>query len=140
MPKLRHFFLAAIALVPLIGTWGCGMFQQDLQSVSDFSAAYKQFDQRVSDFSARATDADEHAADKALADLAQRASMRLSSLMKNDGSMMRVAREVSDDSAKELAALKEYRTVNKQVEDARSARRAAYAHFERLVEAPPNSE
>jgi len=140
MPKLRYFLLAAIALVGLIGTVGCGMYHQDLQSLADFSAAYQQFDQRVSDFSGQATDANEQAADKALADLALRASMRVSSLMKNDGSIMRVASEISDDSEKELGALKASRTVNKQVEDARTARRAAYAHFQRLLEAPPNSE
>jgi len=65
---------------------------------------------------------------------------------------MRVARELSDAATRELTMLKEYKRaaleqngdsaalLNKQFEDARSARKAAYAHFEQLLAAPPNSE
>src|SRR5262249_505317 len=100
MPRCR-FFLAAIASIGLIGTLACQAFDRDMQSLREFAAAYEQFDQRVSDFSGRATEANEHAADKALADLTVRASMQLSSLMKNDGSMMRVASEVSNAATME---------------------------------------
>lgn len=151
MPRLRSLLLAAIASTGLIGTWACQAFDHDMQSLREFTAAYEQFDQRVSDLSERVTEANEHAAEQALASLALRASMQLSSLLKNDGSVMRVAREVSDAATMEFAKLKEFKrfTVERPgdsaallntFQDARSARKAAYAHFERLLAAPPNSE
>jgi hypothetical protein len=151
MPRLQFLLLATIASVVLLGTVACQMFDHDMQALRAFAAAYEQFDQRVSDVSGRFTEANQHAADQALADLTFRASMQLSSLMKNDGSMMRVARQVSDAATMELATLKasqrfaaehqgDSAALLKQFEATRRARRSAYAHFERLLAAPPNSQ
>ena len=151
-PKPRFLLLAAIASIGLIGSFAYRMFRHDIRSLTEFAASYEQFDKRMSDFSDHATEADDEAADQALGDLAVRASMRLSSLIKNDGAMMRVARELSSAATKELTTLREYKRaalernddsaalLNRQFEDARSARKAAYAHFERLLTAPRNSE
>ena len=150
--KTRFLLLAAIASISLIGTFAYRMFRHDIRSLTEFATSYEQFDKRMSDFSDHPSEADDEAADKALGDLAVQASMRLSSLIKNDGAMMRVARELSDAATRELTMLKEYKRaaleqngdsaalLNKQFEDARSARKAAYAHFEQLLAAPPNSE
>ena len=108
-PKPRFLLLAAIASIGLIGSFAYRMFRHDIRSLTEFAASYEQFDKRMSDFSDHATEADDEAADQALGDLAVRASMRLSSLIKNDGAMMRVARELSDAATKELTTAKEYK-------------------------------
>jgi len=134
-----RLFLPVAASIILMSSAACDMLlHRDVQLLNAFQTAYEQFDQRVSALSAGATETNEHDADNALANLAARASMQVSSLMKNDGSMMRAAREVSADATIELAALKDH--TRGKFEEAQKARKAAYAHFERLLSAPPNAE
>jgi hypothetical protein len=135
----RRVFLSAAVSIGLMSTAACDMLlHRDLDLLNAFKAAYEQFDRQASAFSVAATEANERAAERALADLSTRASMQVSSLMKNDGSMMRAAREVSADATMELAALRDHH--KGKFEEARRARTDAYAHFERLLSAPPNSE
>src|SRR5689334_20439037 len=108
MPTLRLVLLAALASISLFGMLACGSIDQDMQSLIRFKIAYEQFDQRASDFSGRATESNEHAADKALAELTTRASIHLSSFIKNDGAMLRVVHQVSDAATVELVTLKKY--------------------------------
>ena len=102
-----------------------------MQALSDFAASYERFDQTISE--------------ETLNDLQVKSAMKISSLTKNDGAMMKVARQVSD-RASEVSQIKESQERQTGVElGARLTalqrdRKAAYAHFKRLLAAPPNSD
>ena len=75
--------------------------------------------------------------------------MKISSLTKNDGAMMKVARQVSDLATSEVSLMKESQLandreagveLNARLKALQLERKAAYAHFQRLLAAPPNSD
>ena len=110
------------------------MGRHDAHALADFTASYDAFDRRTSD--------------DAFNDLRVKSAMQISSLQTNDGAMMRVAREVSAIAAEEVAAVRAYRaatpdvapTLASRLSDIRQQRHAAFAHFQRLRTAPPNSD
>lgn len=122
----------------------------DARATQDFTAAYKQYDQAVTSLSGSLFAANfgetgtsnniERQADEALADLTRKASVRISSLTKNDGEMMKSSLEIADLAAKEIAALKEYRSAladgsadsgrfGTEFTDLQNQRKAAYHHY-----------
>jgi hypothetical protein len=107
------------------------MAQHDSNALGEFAASYEHFERAI------ATPAGDRASDDALADLQQKASMRISSLRANDGSMMRAARDISKLAAQELAALKRSETA--QFVTIQQERRRTYERFQRLETAPPNT-
>ena len=128
-------------------------YENDVRALTDFPAAYEAFDQAISDFSAAvftynpggapAADGLEKKADAARVDLNTKASVRISSLIKNDAELMQVMHEISDFSGKELDTLKAYKraaadrnadlgALAKTLADLTSQRQTAYARFREL--------
>ena len=122
----------------------------DSRSITDFSAAYQRYDSAISDeansvlASPATSSIKEQKADGALTDLKIKASVRISSLTKNDGEIMKVMAEIADLSTKELDALKAYReaaadqsgdmaTFANQFRDLTGQRQSAYARFLELA-------
>jgi hypothetical protein len=119
------------------------MYNDDIRAIKDFVAAYERFDQVVSDLSVGAGDDPEGNAGSAAADLASKASLRLSSLIKNDAGLMDQALEVADLARREIESLRAYRlgikNENADVDELAEASRAltdrrkeAYARFQEL--------
>ncbi len=119
-------------------------YHSDTKALAGFSASYKIFDQAISDFSIRHTDDLESKAGDALDELRARASLQLSSLIKNDAELMDLALEVANLSGKELESLR----VHKRSSQSQNAdldrlaseyaaltleRKAAYARFQNLA-------
>ena len=155
----RHKILFIVAVLALLAAAGVFLFiyhfhTSDVTALTDFSAAYHNFDQAVSDFStlvqapdsagAPAADSLEQKADAALAELKTKASVRISSLVEHDAEIMNLTAEISDLSAKELATLKEYRRTAAdknaasadtlaQAADFKYQRQTDYARFRQLL-------
>jgi hypothetical protein len=130
------------------------LYHRDVQALKDFSVAYNKFEKVISDFSrplfapnlegARAADELERKAEEALTELKTKASARISSLIKNDGDLMDITREIADFSEKELEALKAYQRgaadknadldrFAKELGDLTCERQTAYARFRELA-------
>lgn len=122
--------------------------RHDAVALSDFLTAYAKYDQAAADFSrlsqAPAENGLERSADQALAVLNARASVRISSLTRNDADLMTTMLEIGSLSTKELAALKEYKTaladgssdvgqVANVYADLTNKRQAAYTQFRELA-------
>jgi hypothetical protein len=132
---LTKVLLGAALIVILGAAFVYRMGRHDVRALADFAASYQQFDKTMSD--------------QALNDLRVKSEMRISSLTKNDGSMMKVAREASDLAATEFSLMKRSQVVrndreaadelNARLNAVQRERKAAYAHFQRLLAAPPNS-
>ena len=127
--------LGAAAVLVLGAAFVYRMGRHDVRALSDFAASYEQFDKAVSE--------------QTLNDLRVKSAMKISSLTKNDGSMMKVAREVSELAASEVSLMKASRLendreaaveLNARLTALQLERKAAYAHFRRLLTAPPNSD
>jgi hypothetical protein len=88
-------------------------YQRGIRAVVAFSASYDRFDKAISGLSSSMTDDSESQARSALAELRAKAAFRVSSLIKNDGELMNLAREVADLSARELASLGAYRKASR---------------------------
>jgi hypothetical protein len=107
-PLNKYKALLIIALILLAGIFFFfyRLYQNDVKALTNFLAAYQKFDQAVSNYStavfasnqdgASAADALEQKTDEALAELNTRASVRISSLIKNDGELMRAALEIEE--------------------------------------------
>jgi hypothetical protein len=124
------------------------MYQDDIKAIKGFMASYADFDKAISDLSMTGTDDSMSKAGNAAADLNAKASLRLSSLIKNDGELMIEARQIADLSRSELEGLKardaglkdrdpnpdmaKGREPDKGIEILREKRRAAYARFREL--------
>jgi hypothetical protein len=130
------------------------LYHRDIQALKDFSAAYEKYDKAIYDFSkspfalhleaAAATDDSERRADGAHAELARRASVRISSLIKNDAEFMSLILELARLSGNELEALKTYRRaaakknadmdrLGREFEELRQERQTAYGRFRELA-------
>ncbi len=119
------------------------MYRDDIGALRSFMASYERFDKAVSDLSVGGADDPEGTAGSAAADLASKASLRLSSLIKNDASLMSQAVEVADLARREIESLRAYRlgikNENADVDELAEASRAltdrrkeAYARFQEL--------
>jgi len=119
------------------------MYRDDIGALRSFMASYERFDKAVSDLSVGGADDPESNAGSAAADLASKASLRLSSLIKNDASLMSQAVEVADLARREIESLRAYRlgikNENADVDELAEASRAltdrrkeAYARFQEL--------
>jgi hypothetical protein len=119
-------------------------YHSDMKALAGFSASYKKFNQTISDFSIWKTDELENKAGDALTELNTKASLRLSSLIKNDAELMDLALEVANLSGKEMENLR----VHKRASQSQNAdldrlageygtltlkRKAAYARFQQLA-------
>jgi len=127
--------LGAAAVLVLGAAFVYRMGRHDVRALSDFAASYEQFDKAVSE--------------QTLNDLRVKSAMKISSLTKNDGSMMKMAREVSELAASEVSLMKASRLekdseaafeLNARLTALQLERKAAYARFQRLLAAPPNSD
>ena len=143
----QYQWLLIVALVVLAGVFFFlnRLYRNDVQALTDFSAAYQKFDKTIADFSVSSTDDLDSKTDEALVELTEKATVRLSSLIKNDAELMNQAREVADLSGRELASLKIYKGASrsknadsdglaKEYGDLTSKRKAAYARFRQLGE------
>ena len=119
------------------------MYQDDIKAIKGFMASYEGFDKAISDLSLSGADDSENRAGNAAAGLGAKASLRLSSLIKNDAKLMDQAHEVADLARKEIESLRAYKSaiqhenadVNELAEASRilaGKRRAAYARFQEL--------
>src|SRR5665647_1297675 len=84
------------------------MYQDDIKALKGFMASYEQFDKAISELSQSAAADFESRAGDAVAGLSAEASLRLSSLIKNDAKLMDQAREVADLAQKELESFRAY--------------------------------
>ncbi len=132
MRKTLTLCAASILILGAAGVYSMG--RHDVLALSDFAASYEHFDKTRSE--------------ETLSDLQVRSAMKLSSLTKNDGAMMKVARQVSDFAVSEVRMMKAAQLVNDKeagvelnarLTDLQLERKAAYVHFQRLLAAPPNS-
>jgi len=126
--------LCAVSVLILGAAVVYNMGRHDVQALSDFSASYEHFDNTVSE--------------ETLNDLQVKSAMNISSITKNDGAMMKVARQVSDLAASEVSLMEASQPgtdreagveLNGRLTALQLERKAAYAHFQRLLAAPPNS-
>jgi hypothetical protein len=107
------------------------MYRADIGALKGFIRSYDRFDQAMPGQAGEARHDDLGPAEEALAELQARASLRLSSLIKNDAALMAQARDVADLSRREFEAAskveshEEYRSLHEK-------RRAAYARFREL--------
>jgi len=119
------------------------MYQDDIKALKGFMASYEQFDKAISELSQSAAADFESRAGDAVAGLSAEASLRLSSLIKNDAKLMDQAREVADLAQKELESFRAYqrgiRQENADVEELAEGsriltekRKMAYARFQEL--------
>ncbi|MGZ5479489.1 MAG: hypothetical protein ACXWGZ_07820 [Candidatus Aminicenantales bacterium] len=119
------------------------MYQDDIKAIKGFMASYADFDKAFSDLSLGGADDSENRAGNAVAGLSAKASLRLSSLIKNDAKLMDEAREVADLAQQELESLRTYKSaiqhenadVNELAEGSRiltEKRKMAYARFQEL--------
>jgi hypothetical protein len=127
------------------------MYQADIKALRNFMASYKRFDKAIDFYTDRArTSAALDYAGEAVIELEARASLRLSSLIRNDAELMGLAREVADLSRKELDSLWAFDTLtksrnpsrdevakeeelDKEIGVLRGNRKAACARFRELV-------
>ena len=129
-------------------------YQRDINALKAFITAYGQFDQAVTVYSqevfAPTQDANQVAAsesktDTALADLHTKASIKISSAIKNEQHVMRVESEIADLSTSEFHALKGYQKAAREGSSnleslagtyrwLKCHRQAAYAQFQDLGE------
>ncbi len=152
--------LVALLVVGLAALCGILFFffyrmgTNDAKALADFSVAYSKYDQSVSDYSkavlasnpvgAQSTDDLEQQADEALVVLSTKASVRISSLTKNDGDLMKVSLEIANLAEQELDTLKAYRKavadrsaetnrLAREFADLTSQRQAAYSRYRELA-------
>ena len=151
----RYRWLLLSALVVLAGLFFFyRLYHRDVKALTDFLAASEKFDKAVSDFSTRLlaqnlevpppADDPERKAEEALAKLEAKASIRLSSLIKNDAELMKLTLEIARLSGKELAALRGYKGavldknadlagLAKELADLTRQRQTTYARFRELA-------
>lgn len=104
------------------------LYRDDVKDLKDFMASYRKLTRTFSDFRERRTDDLESQAVDAVNDLSVKASMRLSSLIKNDGELMDLAREIADLSRLELDRLRGGGSAETS-KDLLKKREAAYGNF-----------
>lgn len=150
--------LVAIVLLVIAGIFIFFFFRMgsnDAKTLADFPVAYGNYDQTITDLygailannpdNATTIDNMEYKADQALNDLKIQASVRISSLTRNDGDLMKVSLEIAVLGGNELETLKAYRIskgnrandedqLAKDFADLRDQRQAAYSNYLELAE------
>src|SRR4051812_3567528 len=101
---LAKVLCGSALMVILVGAFVYRMGQHDVRALADFAASYEQFDKTISE--------------QTLNDLRVKSEMRISSLTKNDGAMMKAAREASGLAATEVSLMKASRVVQNDREAA----------------------
>jgi hypothetical protein len=153
----KYIYLHVIALIVVAGIFFFFCYRMgtnDAKALADFPVAYKNYDKAISDFynavlasnpeNASTTSNLEHKADETLIVLNTQASVRISSLTKNDGDLMKVSLEITDLAGKELDTLKAYQNAvadksndidkfAKEFAGLRNQRQAAYSHYLELA-------
>jgi hypothetical protein len=120
------------------------MYHDDMKALKGFIASYERFDKAIFDLAVSKADEFETHADNAVIDLKSKASLRLSSLIKNDAGLMDQALEVADLARREMENLKVYMSeiqsqkadVDRLQEESRflkGKRKASYARFQELA-------
>ncbi len=154
----KFIVIAALALIVVLGMAAVivffgRMYMHDLQTLTDFPIAYDKFDRAMSALTAAVispspadaatTAALEAQADAALADLSAKASVRISSLIKNEKEVMAAMTAAAGAAGQELAALRDYRRVSsqgaqaslqQQVAALEAQRQAGYVRFQDFAE------
>ena len=119
------------------------MYHDDIEALRSFMTSYERYDKAFSDLSLGGGSELEGKAVSAAADLDSKASLRLSSLIKNDAGLMDQALDVADLAQQELEGLRAYKKAiqheNADVDELAEAsriltgkRKAAYARFREL--------
>jgi hypothetical protein len=150
MKKYFPFLLIALITAAGVFFFFYRFYQHDMTALTDFTAAYENYDRAISAFSGPvfasklegtpAVDDLERNADAALAELSAKASVKISSMIKNEKEVMSTALEIADLSGKELDALKAYQQaaadkqgdlvrLAKEFADLTSSRQTAYARL-----------
>ena len=139
--------LFVLGLAVIAGALAVQRFRHnDTRTLTGFFGSYDNFDQAIADFAAGDGPHEEGAASDAFTKLNKNASaFRLSSFVEHDADLMKQAPEIADISKRELEALMGYKRAvqNKSADadrlakgyrDLADARKAAYAHFQKLIE------
>lgn len=109
--KPHKWLLVFILVVAAVVFLFFRMYHDDVEALKGFMASYEHFDKAISSYTdGGGTDALGKASE-AVIELQTRASLRLSSLIKNDAELMVQAREVADLSRRELDRLRAYDAV-----------------------------
>lgn len=119
------------------------MYHNDIGELKGFMVSYERFDRAISDLSMVGTDDSMCKAGNAAAELNAKASLKLSSLIRNDAELMEQAREVADLARREIDSLRIYQVeaqnknteLDRLAEESRALtgkRQAAYARFREL--------
>jgi hypothetical protein len=157
VPMKKYLALLVVALFAICGIFFFFFYRMgtnDAKALADFPVAYDHYDQAVSDYSKAVlatnpesiltTDDIERKADQALAVLHTKASVRISSLTKNDGDLMKLSLEIADLARQEVDTLKAYQSavasqsadldrLAKQFHDLTNQRQTDYAHYLELA-------
>ena len=88
---LKTLTLCAVSVLILGTAVVYSMERHDVRALSAFSASYARFDNTASE--------------ETLNDLQVKAAMKISSITKNDGAMMKVAQRISDLAASEVSEI-----------------------------------
>ena len=142
--KYRWLFIVVLAALTGVFSFFYRFYHNDVKALKVFLASYERFDKAISDFSISKTDDLESKAGDALIELNTNATLRLSSLIKNDAKLMDLACEVAGISARELDSLRVYKGaiqsknanldgLAKEYGGLNSKRKTAYARFQELA-------
>ena len=150
--------LLVIALLMIAGTFSFFIYRMgtnDAKALADFQTAYSNYNQAIADFSSAVLSPDpvgaaniddlESKANQALVILNSKASVRISSLTKNDGELMKVSLEIAALAAEEFDTLLAYQSasfdnsisldqLSTQFHDLDNQRQAAYAQYLELAQ------
>ena len=118
-------------------------YHNDMMALKGFTAGYEAFDRALSELSAGGTEDADRRAGEALAGLRARASLKLSSMIRNEREAMAQAAAIAELSERKLASLRAYQRavrdqgadadgLSKEVGDLGRQRRAACARFRAL--------
>jgi hypothetical protein len=141
--KRKWWIILVLAALACVFLFFFRMYHDDIKALRSFIASYERYDKAFSDLSIGEGGEIEGKATSAAADLASKASLRLSSLIKNDAGLMERALQVADLAQQELEGFMAYRSaiqhenadVDELAESSRDLtgkRRAAYARFREL--------
>jgi hypothetical protein len=120
-------------------------YDRDIRALTDFMTAYTTYDQAMTaaSKSEQLSDDLQQTAGQALADMQTRASVRISSFIKNDGELMDTEQQIADLSTKEMDALLAYQGAliqksadlelrKQEMDDLTRQRQRVYSHFQDL--------
>jgi hypothetical protein len=142
---MKHKWLLVLVLAVAAGVFLLfySMYHDDIEALRSFMASYERYDKAISDLSMGGGSELEGKAVSDAADLVSKASLRLSSLIKNDAGLMDQALNVADLAQQEFEGLRAYKRAiqheNADVDELAEAsrvltgkRKAAYARFRDL--------